>query len=92
MADAPPDIQERMFVRMRRQATAPFERFAPIARFPDVPMRSIITSEDNIVCKELHRQMIIDRTGVESVELPGSHCPFLSRPADLAQVLDKWVR
>jgi len=92
MADAAPDIQQSMFSRMRRQATAPFERFAPIPRFPDVPMHSIITSEDHIVRKELHRQMIRDRIGVESVELPGSHCPFLSRPADLARVIDDMVR
>jgi pimeloyl-ACP methyl ester carboxylesterase len=92
MADVDPDLQESMFARMRRQATGPFERFAPISRFPDVPMRSIITSDDQIVRKELHRQLIRDRIGVESVELPGSHCPFLSRPAELARVMDELIR
>ena len=29
-----------------------------------------------------------ERLGVDPVLLPGSHSPFLSRPADLAQVLN----
>ena len=33
------------------------------------------------------RTVARDRLGATLVELPGSHSPFLSRPADLAEIL-----
>jgi hypothetical protein len=33
------------------------------------------------------RRVARERLGVESVELPGGHSPFLSRPAELAAAL-----
>jgi hypothetical protein len=50
--------------------------------------KAIVTSDDNIVLKDLHTPMIRRRIGVEPVELPGGHCPFVSRPGVLARVMD----
>ena len=56
-----------------------------------VPMRAMVASDDNIVLKHLHKPMIRRRIGVEPVELPGGHCPFVSRPGKLAGVMDGMV-
>ena len=89
--DCPPDLQRSLYARFRPQAVAPFAHYNPIPHYPDVPMHAIVTSDNNIVLKELHTPMIRRRIGVEPVELPGGHCPFVSRPGVLAGVLDRMV-
>ena len=90
-ADCPPEVQRRAIARFRPQATAPFSVYAPIPRYPDVPMHAIVTSEDHILRREPYRALIRRRIGVEPVELPGGHCPFISRPRALAEVIDRMV-
>jgi len=89
--DCPPDLQRRMYAHFRPQAVAPFAGYNPIPHYPAVPMHAIVTSDDNIVLKHLHTPMIRRRIGVEPVELPGGHCPFVSRPGELARVMDGMV-
>jgi pimeloyl-ACP methyl ester carboxylesterase len=90
--DCPPALQRWGHDRFRPQAVAAFADYAPIARYPDVPMHAIIGSDDHIVLKEPHRAMIRRRIGVEPVELPGGHCPFVARPRALAEIMDGMVR
>lgn len=85
--DCPEPLQRWAHARFRPQAVAPFERYAPIPRYPDVPIHAIITSDDHIVLKDRHAALIRRRVGVEPIELPGGHCPFLSRPRLLAEVM-----
>ena len=80
-----------MYARFRPQAVAPFAGYNPIPHYPDVPMHAIVTSDDNIVLKRLHTPMIRHRIGVEPVEMPGGHCPFVSRPGELARVIGGMV-
>jgi pimeloyl-ACP methyl ester carboxylesterase len=64
-------------------ATLPFS----LAQFPSVPCTSVICSEDRVLGREWAERIARDRLGAELVELPGSHSPFLSRPAAVADVL-----
>jgi pimeloyl-ACP methyl ester carboxylesterase len=89
--DCPEEIQRWAFARMRPQATGPFEGYAPIERYPDVPMNAIVATDDRIVLREPHRTLIRRRIGVEPEELPGGHCPFLSRPRPLAERLHEML-
>jgi pimeloyl-ACP methyl ester carboxylesterase len=89
--DCAEDLQRRLYARFRPQATAPFAHYNPISHYPDVPMHAIVTADDNIVLKHLHTPMIRKRIGVEPVELPGGHCQFVSRPGELARVMDGMV-
>lgn len=57
--------------------------------WPDVPIRSIVCAEDRIVNPPWSRRIARERLGVEPLELPGSHSPMLSRPADLAALLTR---
>jgi hypothetical protein len=89
--DCSVELQRWAFARFRPQATAPFSRYDPIEHYPEVPMHAIVTSDDHIVQKEPHSALIRRRIGVEPVVLPGGHCPFLSRPRQLAEVMHGMV-
>lgn len=78
--------------RLRPQA--PTVRRTPFPRggWPDVPAVSIVATDDAVVSPEWGRRVARERLGVDAVELPGDHSPMISRPAELAGVLDALVR
>lgn len=58
---------------------------------PAVPTTSIACTDDAILYPAWSRRIAADRLGADHVELPGGHSPFLSRPAELARVLDTLI-
>jgi pimeloyl-ACP methyl ester carboxylesterase len=52
-----------------------------------VPSSYIVCADDRTVRPGWCRRDARDRLGVEAIELPGGHCPHISRPAALADVL-----
>jgi hypothetical protein len=60
----------------------------PLAAWPDVESRSIVCRDDRAINPEWVRAAARERLGTEAIELGGAHSPFLTRPAELAQVLD----
>ena len=77
------------FERLRPQSRAPYADPCPLDAFPSTPRTYIVCSEDRLVNPERARQVARERLDAEPVELPGSHSPFLSRPGQLAEVLDQ---
>ena len=75
------------FERLRAQSATPYLQPAPTDALPEVERTYICCSEDRIVNPEWARCAAVERLGVEPVDLPGSHSPFLSRPAVLAELL-----
>ena len=75
------------FDRLRPQASTPY--FAPfsLTEFPDVPATYVVAAEDRIISPAWSRRTAAERLGVEAIELPGSHSPYLARPAVLAELL-----
>lgn len=86
-ADCDPADAEAAIQRLRPQAVTPYAVPCPLAEFPDVPSTYIGCRDDALVRPEWSRSAA-QRLGAEFIELPGSHSPFLSRPSDLATVLD----
>jgi pimeloyl-ACP methyl ester carboxylesterase len=74
--------------RLRPQALAPYAVPCPLTEFPDVPSTYVGCRDDRLVRPDWSRWVAEQRLDAEFVELPGSHSPFLSRPADLASTLD----
>jgi pimeloyl-ACP methyl ester carboxylesterase len=74
--------------QLRPQGHAP--AFPLVAPWPEVPSSVIVGTDDRGT--EYTRKMIAPRLGVEPIELPGGHSPFLARPEALAEVLDQLVR
>jgi pimeloyl-ACP methyl ester carboxylesterase len=86
--DCPEPDARWAFERLRAQSAAPNRVPCPLEALPRAPAVSIVCAEDRIVDPAWSRRVARERLGVEPVELDGGHSPFLSRPAELAALLD----
>jgi len=59
----------------------------PLESWPSVSSTYIVCGEDRTIQPQWSRRVARDRLGVDAIELPGGHCPHVSRPAALADVL-----
>ncbi len=61
----------------------------PLKQWPEVPMSYIVCADDRTIQPEWSRRAARERLGVEAIEIPGGHCPYVSRPAELAALLHR---
>ena len=87
--DCPEPVARHAWERLRHQEMTVFTEQCPIDRWPDVACTYVLMSEDRAVNPEWSRRVAHERLGADLVELPGSHSPFYSRPAELADVLSR---
>jgi pimeloyl-ACP methyl ester carboxylesterase len=85
--DCHPDEAMWAYNRLRPQATKPFVEPWPLDEWPDVPMTFVVCAQDRMGRAECLARVAHRRFGLEPVQLAGGHSPFLSRPADLADIL-----
>jgi pimeloyl-ACP methyl ester carboxylesterase len=86
-ADCDPEVTAQAIARLRPQAQAPYARPCSLEAFPQTSATYVLCAEDQLVKPDWSRSAARERLDADVVELPGSHSPFLSRPADLARVL-----
>jgi pimeloyl-ACP methyl ester carboxylesterase len=60
----------------------------PIKAWPAKPSVYIVCRDDRTILPEWSRRKAREMLGVEALELPGGHCPHISRPAELAELLN----
>ena len=81
-------LAEEAIAHLRPQASS---RVAteppPLEKWPAVPSQSIVCAEDRTLNPAWSRGASRSLLGVEAIEIPGGHCPFLSRPDLLAASL-----
>jgi pimeloyl-ACP methyl ester carboxylesterase len=86
--DCPDELARWAADRLRPQSTRTTTEPSPVAAWPpDVRCRYVLGRNDRILNPEWSRREVPRRLGVEPVELDTGHSPFLSRPAELADVL-----
>jgi pimeloyl-ACP methyl ester carboxylesterase len=78
--------------RLRPQAYRAMSEVTPLVEWPDVPCSSILCREDRALNPDWARTASKQRLGVTALELSGGHSPFLTRPRDLAGLLDGLTR
>lgn len=86
--DTPPDIARWATDRLRPQSYRVMSEISPLTSWPDVPSASIVCRDDRALNPDWVRKAAHERLRVEAIELVGGHSPFLTRPAELAQLLD----
>lgn len=59
----------------------------PIQRLTPKPSAYIVCRDDRTILPDWSRRAARERLGVEPFELAGGHCPHVSRPAELANLL-----
>jgi pimeloyl-ACP methyl ester carboxylesterase len=77
------------FARLRPQARTPHAQPCRLKALPDTPRTYVVCDADRMVNPDRARRVARERLDADLVELPGGHSPFLSRPGELAAVLDQ---
>ena len=62
----------------------------PLVRWPDVPTKFVLCSEDRFFPPEFFRRLVPERLGIAPDEIPAGHCVALSRPKELADLLTSY--
>lgn len=86
--DASPELARWAVERLRAQSYGILDEITPLVAWPDVESRSIVCRDDRAISPDWVRTAARDRLGTEAVEIDGGHSPFLTRPAELATLLD----
>ena len=90
--DARPDVAQWATERLRPQSYAVMNEVTPLETWPDVESRTIVCADDRALNSDWFRGASRERLGIEAVEIGGGHSPFLTRPAELARLIDTLVR
>jgi pimeloyl-ACP methyl ester carboxylesterase len=85
----PEAISLGLTTRMRMYAEKAMTEIFPLETLPEVASSYIVCSDDRTISPEWSRRTARERLGVEAIELPGGHCPYLSRPSQLAGILSR---
>jgi len=60
----------------------------PLDAWPDAPTRFVLCSEDRFFPPDFFRRLVKERLGIVPEEIAASHCVALSRPRELAALLE----
>ena len=85
--DVPPELAAEALANARDQAATPMLEPWPLDAWPDVPTRYLLCRDDRMFPAEWARRLVWERLGITPDEMDGGHCPFLSRPTELADRL-----
>jgi pimeloyl-ACP methyl ester carboxylesterase len=85
--DCSDDDAEWAVSRFRAQSAAPRLEPWPGSGIPDVERTSILCRDERCIRPDWSRRVSRELLGVEPLELGGGHSPFVSRPAELAELL-----
>lgn len=89
--DAPAAVARWATQRLRPQSYRVLQEVTPLEAWPEVACSSIVCRDDRAINPAWVRAAARERLGVEPIELEGGHSPFLTRPADLARIIDATV-
>jgi len=90
--DASPDLAAWAIERLRPQSYKVFAEVTPLTEWPDVPCRSIVCRDDRAIDPDWVRRAAVERLSTTAVEIDGAHSPFMTRPAELAAIIDQLAR
>jgi pimeloyl-ACP methyl ester carboxylesterase len=87
--DCPRDrIDWALSTRLSFYAKRAMEEPCPLTTWPSIPTTYIVCADDRTISPAWQRKAAREWLGVEPIELPGGHCPHVSRPASLADILE----
>jgi hypothetical protein len=81
--DVPPAVLEAA-APPRNQTDAFFEEPWPLSVWPDVPTRFLMCRDDRLFPADWLRGVVKERLDIDTDEVPGGHCAYLSQPRALA--------
>lgn len=89
--DVPESLARQVVARERAHpAWTAYIQSWPLARWPSVPTKFVLGTQDRLFPADFMRRIVLDRLGVTSDELATGHCPHLAQPRKLAQLLTSY--
>jgi Alpha/beta hydrolase family len=85
--DCDPAVATASARKLRPQHWRITQEVTPLRIWPAVPAAYIFCAEDRAISPAYSSRAARELLGVEAVEMPGGHSPFLSRPTELASRL-----
>jgi hypothetical protein len=88
--DVPRELADEALSHGRRQSDTPGDEPWPLGSWPDIETRFVVCLNDRFFPARWLRPLVRDRLGIEPDEIESGHCPALSRPLELAGLLDRY--
>ncbi|HEX3193145.1 MAG TPA: alpha/beta hydrolase [Streptosporangiaceae bacterium] len=89
--DIPADLRQQMLGHDVPQSPGPFGDKCLFDEWPGIPLHVIAGRDDRFFPVELQQRVARERLGVEPDVVPGGHLAALSRPAELAAALARYL-
>ncbi|MER6950500.1 alpha/beta hydrolase [Nonomuraea sp. NPDC000554] len=91
MQDVPPDLAAEVMTTGREHAEKALGEPWPLDRWPDVPTKFVLCRDDRFFTPAFMREVVRERLGVVPDEIDAGHSPMLSRPEELAALLESYL-
>src|SRR6478735_7128178 len=88
--DVPRELADGALSRGRRQSDTPGREPWPLAAWPDIETRFVLCRNDRFFPATWLRAVVRERLGIDPAEIDSGHCPALSRPQELAGLIDRY--
>jgi hypothetical protein len=88
--DVPKELADDALRHARRQSDTPGREPWPLGAWPDIETRFVLCRNDRFFPALWLRPLVRDRLGIQPAEIDSGHCPALSRPRELAGLLDRY--
>lgn len=89
--DVPRDLAEQALSKERSVSETAFNSPWPLEAWPAVATKFVVCTGDRFFPAEFMRRVAAERLGITPDEIAAGHCVALSRPHDLASLLDGYV-
>jgi pimeloyl-ACP methyl ester carboxylesterase len=89
--DVPRDLAEQALSNERSESEAAYDSPWPLDRWPAVATKFVVCTEDRFFPAEFMRRVVAERLSIVPDEIAAGHYVALSRPHDLADLLDSYV-
>jgi pimeloyl-ACP methyl ester carboxylesterase len=91
--DVPRELAEEAMSKERdHPSAAAMAAPWPLEAWPDVPTKFVLCTEDRFFPPDFCRRLVAERLHITPVEIASGHCPALSRPKELADLLEGYAR
>ena len=87
--DVPTQLAEEALRHALEEAGGPADEPWPLTAWPDVPTRYVLCRDDRVFAADFTRRLARERLGIAADEIDGGHTPALSRPRELAELLEE---
>ena len=89
--DVPRKLAEEAMGKARAQSEAPMGSPWPLDAWPNVPTKFVLCDEDRFFPPDFFRRLVAERLNIVPDEIAGGHCVALSRPKELADILEGYA-